>query len=120
MGSFPEIPAAKVTRAHNTDVEASNEADTYNLEGVDNPQWKLSSDANDGDTSLALFSNQNELREKLDPIKEWELCRKIDCMILPYAFFYIDKTTFRFSAIFGHLTQQVLTVLASSLSAAGP
>lgn len=60
----------------------------------------------DGDTALALFSNPGELQEVLDPKEQQRLQRKIDLMILPYlavcyAFFYIDKTTLSYAAIFG-------------------
>jgi hypothetical protein len=68
-------------------------------------QWKLSR-GGDGDTALALFNNPDELHEVLDPRQERALQRKIDFMILPYlavcyAFFYIDKTTLSYAAIFG-------------------
>lgn len=70
------------------------------------PKWALSSRASDGDTALALFSNPDELHEAISPEEEARLQRKIDFMILPYlavcyAFFYIDKTTLSYAAIFG-------------------
>ena len=69
-------------------------------------KWHLSSKASDGDTALALFSNPDELHEVISPADEARLQRKIDFMILPYlavcyAFFYIDKTTLSYAAIFG-------------------
>jgi hypothetical protein len=68
-------------------------------------KWKLSR-TGDGDTALALFENPDELHETLDAKQERALQRKIDFMILPYlavcyAFFYIDKTTLSYAAIFG-------------------
>jgi hypothetical protein len=62
--------------------------------------------AGDGDTALALFNNPDELHKAIDPRQERALQRKIDFMILPYlavcsAFFYIDKTTLSYAAIFG-------------------
>ncbi|KAB8072230.1 major facilitator superfamily domain-containing protein [Aspergillus leporis] len=59
-----------------------------------------------GDTALALFENFDELHEDIDPAESKQLVRKIDFMILPflavcYAFYYIDKTTLSYAAIFG-------------------
>ncbi|KEF59415.1 uncharacterized protein A1O9_04259 [Exophiala aquamarina CBS 119918] len=60
----------------------------------------------DGDVALALFANADDLNEPIDPDEEKKLIRKIDLIILPliavnYAFFYIDKTTLSYAAIFG-------------------
>ena len=68
--------------------------------------WQLSSKSTSGDTALALFSNPSELHETIPPAEERALQWKIDLMILPYlavcyAFFYIDKTTLSYAAIFG-------------------
>ncbi|PGH27238.1 hypothetical protein AJ80_01195 [Polytolypa hystricis UAMH7299] len=68
-------------------------------------KWKISK-SGDGDTALALFTNPNDLYEPVDPEERKKLIRKIDRMILPYlavcyAFFYIDKTTLSYAAIFG-------------------
>ena len=62
--------------------------------------------AGEGDEALALFSNVGEVQEEIDPEEEKKVVRKIDLMILPYlavcyAFFYIDKTTLSYAAIFG-------------------
>ncbi|KAI5799885.1 MFS allantoate transporter [Geopyxis carbonaria] len=59
----------------------------------------------DEDTAQALFSH-GEVHEPIDPEKEKKLVRKIDLRILPYlavcyCFFYIDKTTLQYAAIFG-------------------
>ncbi|KAF4534204.1 MFS transporter [Lasiodiplodia theobromae] len=67
-------------------------------------KWKFS--RGDGDTAAALFSEPGEIHEPYDPEEEKRLVRKIDYMILPYlavcyAFFYIDKTTLSYAAIFG-------------------
>ncbi|KAI1618530.1 MFS transporter [Exophiala viscosa] len=71
-------------------------------------KFKFSSKAKegDGDVALQLFSNADELNEPIDPEEERKLVRKIDLIILPliavnYAFFYIDKTTLSYAAIFG-------------------
>lgn len=66
--------------------------------------WKLSR-SGDGDTAMALFSEPDEVDGYIDPKEERRLERKIDFMILPYlavcyAFFYIDKTTLSYAAIF--------------------
>ena len=60
----------------------------------------------DGDVALALFNDVDELNEPLDPQAVKKLIRKVDFLILPliavnYAFFYIDKTTLSYAAIFG-------------------
>lgn len=68
-------------------------------------KWK-SAKAADGDTAMALFDDPDELHEDVDPAEARKLLWKIDFMILPYlavcyAFFYIDKTTLSYAAIFG-------------------
>ncbi|KKK19544.1 putative MFS allantoate transporter [Aspergillus ochraceoroseus] len=68
-------------------------------------KWKVESAA-DGDTAMALFNNSDELHEAIDPAEARKVLWKIDLMILPYlavcyAFFYIDKTTLSYAAIFG-------------------
>ncbi|OCL04107.1 MFS allantoate transporter [Glonium stellatum] len=68
-------------------------------------KWTLSR-AGDGDTAMALFQSPTEIHEPHDPLEEKRLVRKIDLMILPYlavcyAFFYVDKTTLSYAAIFG-------------------
>ena len=62
--------------------------------------------AGDGDEALNLFSSTADVHEAIDPLEEAKVVRKIDLMILPYlavcyAFFYIDKTTLSYAAIFG-------------------
>ncbi|KAJ5112927.1 hypothetical protein N7456_001461 [Penicillium angulare] len=59
-----------------------------------------------GDAALTLFNDPKELHAFVDPVEEKRLLRKIDFMILPclsvcYIFFYIDKTTLSYAAIFG-------------------
>ena len=96
------------------DLETGNQPTTEHKETLSPVQtstsahqkWALSSQASDGDTALALFSNPDELHEEITPQDEARLQRKIDFMILPYlavcyAFFYIDKTTLSYAAIFG-------------------
>ncbi|KAK0322584.1 hypothetical protein LTR54_001178 [Friedmanniomyces endolithicus] len=68
-------------------------------------KWKVSK-AGDGDAAMALFNSPDEIHEPIDPAEEARVVRKIDLMILPYlavcyAFFYIDKTTLSYAAIFG-------------------
>ncbi|KAL8943398.1 MAG: hypothetical protein Q9216_001107 [Gyalolechia sp. 2 TL-2023] len=62
--------------------------------------------AGDGDTAMALFDTPDQVNEVIDSKERRRLERKIDFMILPYlavcyAFFYIDKTTLSYAAIFG-------------------
>ncbi|KAJ5620958.1 hypothetical protein N7510_004942, partial [Penicillium lagena] len=68
-------------------------------------RWK-SVKVTDGDTAMALFDDPDELHEDIDPAEARKVLWKIDFMILPYlavcyAFFYIDKTTLSYAAIFG-------------------
>ncbi|KAI9806903.1 MAG: hypothetical protein M1833_002561 [Piccolia ochrophora] len=68
-------------------------------------RWKVSR-SGDGDTAMALFDDPDEVHEEIDPKEHRKLLWKIDFMILPflgvcYAFFYIDKTTLSYAAIFG-------------------
>jgi Major Facilitator Superfamily len=68
-------------------------------------KWKVSR-TGDGDVAMGLFSTPTELHEPATPEEMTKLERKIDFMILPYlavcyAFFYIDKTTLSYAAIFG-------------------
>lgn len=60
----------------------------------------------DVDVAMALFDHPDQIHETRDPAEERRLVRKVDLMILPYiavcyAFFYIDKTTLSYAAIFG-------------------
>ncbi|KAI2628176.1 putative MFS allantoate transporter [Xylaria nigripes] len=60
----------------------------------------------DADVAMALFDSPEQIHETIDPEEEKKLVRMIDFMILPYlavcyAFFYIDKTTLSYAAIFG-------------------
>ncbi|KAJ2998935.1 hypothetical protein NUW58_g164 [Xylaria curta] len=62
--------------------------------------------ARDVDVAMALFDSPEQIHAPIDPVEEQKLVRKIDFMILPYlavcyAFFYIDKTTLSYAAIFG-------------------
>ena len=67
-------------------------------------KWKLSK--GDGDVAMKLFSSPDDLHEPFTEEEERKLVWKIDLLILPYlavcyAFFYIDKTTLSYAAIFG-------------------
>jgi hypothetical protein len=88
------------------------EASTNHIEAVSSTvpttglKWAASSHGADGDTAQALFSSPDELLEVISEAEENRLQWKIDFMILPYlavcyAFFYIDKTTLSYAAIFG-------------------
>lgn len=57
------------------------------------------------DTARLLISDPAAVNDEVDPTEAKKLERKIDFMILPYlavcyAFFYIDKTTLSYAAIF--------------------
>lgn len=67
-------------------------------------RWTPSVPGSGGDTAEALFDNAAP--EEYTKDEERHLVRKIDLMIIPYlavcyAFFYIDKTTLSYAAIFG-------------------
>lgn len=84
----------KLSAVHQEDVGSEEQA-----------KWKVSK-AGDGDVAMGLFSSPTEIHESIDPQDEKKLIRKVDLMILPYlavcyAFFYIDKTTLSYAAIFG-------------------
>ncbi|KAM0712148.1 hypothetical protein Q7P37_011242 [Cladosporium fusiforme] len=70
------------------------------------PKWQISR-AGDGDVAMALFDSPLDLQhDPISPEEDARVKRKIDWMILPYlgvcyAFFYIDKTTLSYAAIFG-------------------
>lgn len=68
-------------------------------------KWKISK-SGDGDVAMSLFNSPDELHEPISPEEDARVKRKIDWMILPYlsvcyVFFYVDKTTLSYAAIFG-------------------
>lgn len=75
------------------------------LEQIASPPPKFITSQGGGDTALALF-DPSQPDEPLTTSQAQRLDRKIDWVILPYiavayAFFYIDKTTLSYAAIFG-------------------
>lgn len=93
-------PGGNITTEHKEIISTAPTSDDPNS------KWALSSHTADGDTAQALFSNPDDLHEEMSPQDQARLQRKIDYMILPYlavcyAFFYIDKTTLSYAAIFG-------------------
>ncbi|KAK7725655.1 hypothetical protein SLS57_003720 [Botryosphaeria dothidea] len=73
---------------------------------VENLKHRKLKVAGGADTALALLSEPDEINQTHDPAEETSLIRKIDWMILPYlsvcyVFFYLDKTTLSYAAIFG-------------------
>jgi hypothetical protein len=107
MGFLTPKSAGEVTFTGRTpDIEQFSDPSTVHIESSAPQKWHLSSKANDGDTALALFSNPDNLHETVSPADERALQWKINLIILPYlavcyAFFYIDKTTLSYAAIFG-------------------
>ncbi|KAL9109084.1 MAG: hypothetical protein Q9227_006175 [Pyrenula ochraceoflavens] len=92
------------------DLEADTKPDHVHAEVPSLPPtdhgWKFSKRSADGDTALALFADADAADEHFTPEEERKLIWKIDFMILPYLavcymFFYIDKTTLSYAAIFG-------------------
>lgn len=97
-------PQSTSPERHQNDIDSKGDI-IHHESASDEPKWKLNK-AGDGDAAMALFHNAAELHEPIDPLEEKKLVRKIDMMILPYlavcyAFFYIDKTTLSYAAIFG-------------------
>lgn len=84
----------------------SEQIDQYGALSRSRSRSRRRSGEEDDDAALALFRDEQELHELIDPEKEGKLVRKIDLMILPYlaicyCFFYIDKTTLSYAALFG-------------------
>lgn len=84
-------------------IPSKQHPESFRAASADNQMWK-DSHTRDADTAVALFAD--EVNEIIDPQEMRRLERKIDFMILPYlavcyAFFYIDKTTLSYAAIFG-------------------
>ena len=123
MGFLSQKSEGEVTSTGQTpDIE--QDPTTAHIETSLAQKWHLSSKVSDGDTALALFDNPSDLHEAISPADERALQWKIDLMILPYlavcyAFFYIDKTTLSYAAIFGikddlHLVGTEYSWLSSS------
>lgn len=93
--SKPRVSTAETLHVEHNDTEAP----------VLPNELKVPGKSTDGDVALRLFQN-HDINEPVDPVEEKRLVRKIDLVILPliavnYAFFYIDKTTLSYAAIFG-------------------
>ena len=105
MGFLSQKSEGEVTSSSQTpDIE--QDPTTAYIENSSAQKWHLSSKASDSNTALALFDNPSDLHEAISAVDERALQWKIDLMILPYlavcyAFFYIDKTTLSYAAIFG-------------------
>lgn len=91
----PDVKDAGVDAIHQEDAGAGPAAPR---------KWKWLSSATAADTAATLFDDGSA--EPYTKSDEKRLVRKIDFMIIPYlavcyAFFYIDKTTLSYAAIFG-------------------
>ncbi|RAL12753.1 putative MFS allantoate transporter [Aspergillus homomorphus CBS 101889] len=100
MGSKAQAEPSSVHAEHIADIAS----ETHDEDHVESG-WKPGRQP-DGDTAMALFNDPDALHEDIDPVEAKKLLWKIDLMILPYlavcyAFFYIDKTTLSYAAIFG-------------------
>ncbi|KAJ6007550.1 Major facilitator superfamily domain general substrate transporter [Penicillium herquei] len=95
-----------ITPEHGSKADIMDEPTVTHAESsMSRTKWN-SAKSKDGDTAMALFDDADELHEEIDPAEARRLLWKIDFMILPYlavcyAFFYIDKTTLSYAAIFG-------------------
>ena len=95
-----------------TAIQTNNDKTTSETQHTEDGQPKAHSTgfklnkAGDGDEALNLFTSTADVHTAIEPAEEKQVVRKIDFMILPYlavcyAFFYIDKTTLSYAAIFG-------------------
>ncbi|SMR54054.1 unnamed protein product [Zymoseptoria tritici ST99CH_3D1] len=85
--------------------EQQSQASQDKHAGVHHEVWRLPKSGG-GDVAQTLFNSPDEIDEPIDPEEERKVVRKIDYMILPYlavcyVFFYVDKTTLSYAAIFG-------------------
>ncbi|KXH48055.1 hypothetical protein CNYM01_10064 [Colletotrichum nymphaeae SA-01] len=97
-------PSGRQSTGHGIDEFKPSAAQFETMEEGDPQKFKLSKAG--GDVALALFDTVGDVHEPIDPEEERRLVRKVDWMILPYisvcyVFFYIDKTTLSYAAIFG-------------------
>jgi hypothetical protein len=86
------------------DSESATHAETAK-QPTSRSKWKVSR-SGDGDVAMSLFNSPDELHEPISPEEDARVKRKVDWMILPYlavcyVFFYVDKTTLSYAAIFG-------------------
>ena len=98
------LPSIESHERNGKDTITSHHNDTASTTGASH-KFKLNK-AGEGDVAMGLFASPDEIHEPIDPKAERKVIRKIDFMILPYiavcyAFFYIDKTTLSYAAIFG-------------------
>ncbi|PYH88990.1 MFS allantoate transporter [Aspergillus ellipticus CBS 707.79] len=100
---------AGISQSKPSSMHQENVADVsttiHNENTPDEVEWTGKQPA-DGDIAMALFNDPDALHEEVDPAEVRRILWKIDLMILPYlavcyAFFYIDKTTLSYAAIFG-------------------
>ncbi|KAF4820696.1 putative transporter [Colletotrichum siamense] len=100
----PHLQQRTTSNAEEIHETKPSAAQVENIEEADLQEFKLSESG--GDVALALFNNVGGIHDPINPEEDRKLVRKVDWMILPYisvcyAFFYIDKTTLSYAAIFG-------------------
>lgn len=97
-------PAPSTPPKESLDPESALHAET--APPTSQQKWKVSP-SGDGDVAMTLFNSPSDLQnDPITPEEDKRVKRKVDMMILPYlavcyAFFYIDKTTLSYAAIFG-------------------
>jgi hypothetical protein len=97
-------PSTPPSNEKSLDPESALHAET--AAAPSSQKWKVSR-SGDGDVAMSLFSSPADLQnDPITPEEDARVKRKVDFMILPYlavcyAFFYIDKTTLSYAAIFG-------------------
>jgi hypothetical protein len=97
---IPSTPPEK-----SLDPESAIHAETTPSQPSTASKWRVSR-SGDGDVAMSLFNSPDELHDPISPSEDARVKRKVDWMILPYlavcyVFFYIDKTTLSYAAIFG-------------------
>ncbi|GAB7332495.1 hypothetical protein MBLNU13_g04289t1 [Cladosporium sp. NU13] len=99
-------PTPSTPRKESLDPESAIHAEKVNPHPTaPESKWKVSR-SGDGDVAMSLFDSPDELHEPISPEEDARVKRKVDWMILPYlavcyVFFYVDKTTLSYAAIFG-------------------
>lgn len=102
----PPHPSEPIHSTHADTKPIPEAGSTIHTEALPPPSKWILSRSGDGDTAMAVFASPSDTHEPYTLAEEKKLVRKIDRMILPYlavcyAFFYIDKTTLSYAAIFG-------------------
>jgi hypothetical protein len=105
ISTITPSPTPSTPPEKSLDPESAIHAETTPHQPPSQSKWKVSR-SGDGDVAMSLFNSPSELHEPISPEEDARVKRKVDWMILPYlavcyVFFYVDKTTLSYAAIFG-------------------